>query len=74
MKVTVKLADLGVPTPAHCNWILNFQTDRQQVVGIERKVSAELQVRTHTLKGCCLSHKLRLISERDESPYRDPTA
>jgi len=37
MKLAAKLADLGVPTPT-CNWILDFLTDRSQVVRMEKNV------------------------------------
>ena len=47
MKLTVKLANLGVPTPT-CNWILDFLIDRPQVVRMGSKTSAELKVSTGT--------------------------
>lgn len=55
MKLIVKLADRRVPTPT-CNWILDFHTDRPQVVRMENKVAVELTVSTGTPHSCCLSH------------------
>lgn len=57
VKLTVKLADFGVPTPT-CNLILDFLTDRPQGVRMRNQVSAELAVSTGTPRGCCLSPKL----------------
>ncbi|KAJ8364789.1 hypothetical protein SKAU_G00136200 [Synaphobranchus kaupii] len=57
MKLIVKLTDLGVPTPT-CNWILDFLTDRPQVVRMGNKVSGKLTISTGTPQGCCLSPKL----------------
>ncbi len=52
MKLTSKLVDLGVPTPT-CNWILDFLTDRPQVV----RSPLSLHERWNPT-GCCLSPKL----------------
>lgn len=49
MTVIEKLAGLGIPTPTR-NWILDFLTDRPQVVRIGHKLSAELTVSTRTLR------------------------
>lgn len=62
MKLTGKLADLGVPTPTR-NWILDFLIDTPQVVRMGNAVSAELTVSTGTLQGCCLSPKLFSLGE-----------
>ena len=70
MKLTVKLADLGVPTPT-CNWILDFLIDRPQVVRLGKKVSAELTVSTGTPQGCCLSPKLFSLYTYDCTSTQD---
>ncbi len=70
MKLTAKLADLEVPT-ATCNWILDFLTDRPQVVRMGKEVSAELTVRTGTPQGCCLSSKLFSLYTHDCSSTQD---
>lgn len=57
IKLTGKLAKLGVSTPT-CYWILDFLTDRPQVVRIGKKVSAELTVSPGAPQGCYLSPKL----------------
>ncbi len=67
LKLTAKLADLGVPTPSR-NWILDFLTDRPQVVRMGKKVSAELTVSTGTPQGCCLSPELFSLYTYDCAP------
>ncbi|KAJ8369551.1 hypothetical protein SKAU_G00095790 [Synaphobranchus kaupii] len=64
MKLIVKLTDLGVPTPT-CNWILDFLTDRPQVVRMGNKVSGKLTISTGTPQGCCLSPKLFFLYTHD---------
>lgn len=60
LKLTTELADLGIPTPTH-DWIIDFLTDRPQVVRMERRFSAELTVSTGTLQGCWLRSKLSAL-------------
>ena len=64
MKLTVKLANLGVPTPT-CNWILDFLKNRPQVLRMGKKTSAEITVSTGTPQGCCLSPKLYSLYTHD---------
>ena len=64
MKLTMKLANLGVPTPT-CNWILDFLIDRPQVVRMGSKTSAKLTVSTGTPQGCCLSPRLYSLYTHD---------
>lgn len=63
-RLTEKLTDLGVPTPT-CNWILDFLTERPQVVRMGRRVSAELIISTESPQGCCLNPKLFTLYTHD---------
>ncbi|KAI2645121.1 hypothetical protein H4Q32_027825 [Labeo rohita] len=56
-KLIKKLTDLGITTSI-CNWILDFLTDRPQVVRMGGLVSDELTISTGSPQGCCLSPKL----------------
>lgn len=57
LKLTVKLADLEIPTPTH-NWSLHVLTDRPHAERMGKKASTKLTVSTGTPLGCCLSPKL----------------
>ena len=63
MKLTVKLANLGVPTST-CDWILDFLIDRPQV-RMGDKTSAKLTVSTGTPQCCFLSPKLCTLYTHD---------
>ncbi|KAK0144491.1 putative RNA-directed DNA polymerase from transposon X-element [Merluccius polli] len=71
-KLIRKLTDLGVPTPT-CNWILDFLTERPQVVRMGRQVSAELIISTGSPQGCCLSLKLFTLYTHDCVSTHDNT-
>lgn len=66
-RLTENLTDLGVPTPT-CSWILDYLTERPQVVRMGRRVSAELAVSTGSPQGCCLSPKLFTLTHTTVSP------
>ncbi|XP_029106248.1 uncharacterized protein LOC114910215 [Scleropages formosus] len=71
-KLITKLTDLGVQTTT-CNWILDFLTDRPQVVRMGRRVSGELTVSTGSPQGCCLSPKLFTLYTYDCDSTQDDT-
>jgi len=71
-KLIKKLTDLGVPTPT-CNWILDFLTERPQVVRMGGRVSTELTVSTGSPQGCCLSPKLFTLYTHDCTSTQDNT-
>jgi len=54
----LKLRDLGLGTPI-CNWIMDFLTDRPQVVMIGSNTSSTLVLNTGAPQGCCLNRSLR---------------
>jgi gmma-aminobutyric acid receptor subunit gamma len=53
-KLITKLRTLGL-NPSLCNWILDFLTDRPQVVMVGNNKSATLILNTGTPQGCVLS-------------------
>ncbi|XP_039876554.1 uncharacterized protein LOC120726733 [Simochromis diagramma] len=63
-KLIEKLSDVNIPTLT-CNWILDFLTERPQVVRIGGRVSAELTISTGSPQGCCLSPKLFTLYTHD---------
>lgn len=69
-KLIMKLTDLGVPSTT-CSWILDFLTDRPQVVRIGGGVSAKPSVSTGSPQGCCL--KLFTLYTSDCVSTRDNT-
>ena len=59
-----KLRDLGID-PSLCNWILDFLTDRKQVVKMGPKISAPLTISTGAPQGCVLSPLLYSLYTHD---------
>ncbi|XP_026032755.1 ATP-dependent RNA helicase DDX54-like [Astatotilapia calliptera] len=53
-KLAAELVDLGLETPI-CRWILNFLTNRPQVVKVGKHTSSPLILNTGTPQGCVLS-------------------
>lgn len=69
-RLTVKLTDLGAPTP-NCNWILDFLTERPHVVRMGGRVSVELTVSTGMPQGYCHSPKLFTLHTHDTISTQD---
>jgi hypothetical protein len=51
--------------PALCNWVLNFLTDRPQVVKVENNISIPLILNTGAPQGCVLSPLLYSLFTHD---------
>jgi hypothetical protein len=63
-KLITKLRTLGLNTSI-CNWILDFLTDRPQVVRIGNNTSAMLILNTGTPQGCVLNPLLYSLFTHD---------
>ncbi|KAI4896466.1 hypothetical protein NFI96_009516 [Prochilodus magdalenae] len=63
-KLAGKLLTLGL-TPRLCNWVLNFLTDRLQLVRIGSRTSSTRTVSTETPQGCVLSPLLYTLFTYD---------
>ncbi|KAK0145613.1 putative RNA-directed DNA polymerase from transposon BS [Merluccius polli] len=63
-KLVAKLAGLRLPSST-CSWILNFLTERPQVVRVGNRVSTALTISTGTPQGCCLSPRLFTLYTND---------
>uniref|UniRef100_A0A8C6L2U8 Reverse transcriptase domain-containing protein n=1 Tax=Nothobranchius furzeri TaxID=105023 RepID=A0A8C6L2U8_NOTFU len=63
-KLATKLVDLGLGTPI-CRWILNFLTNRPQVVRVGKYTSSSLILSTGTPQGCVLSPLLYSLFTHD---------
>jgi hypothetical protein len=63
-KLAIKLETLGLD-PALCNWVLDFQTGRPQVVKVEDNISTPLILNTGAPQGCILSLLLYSLFTHD---------
>jgi len=63
-KLSAKLLTLGL-TPALCNWVLNFLSDRPQSVRVGNRTSGTKTVSTGTPQGCVLSLLLYTLFTHD---------
>ena len=59
-----KLKDLGL-APGLCKWVLNFLTDRSQVVRLGQNISSPLVLNTGAPQGCVLSPLLYSLYTHD---------
>ncbi|KAI4890332.1 hypothetical protein NFI96_001129 [Prochilodus magdalenae] len=63
-RLDIKLQDLGLNSSL-CSWILNFQTDRRQVVKLAGITSSSLTLSTGAPQGCVLSPLLYPLYTHD---------
>ncbi|KAI4892583.1 hypothetical protein NFI96_008380 [Prochilodus magdalenae] len=63
-KLDIKLKDLGLNS-SQCSWILNFLTDRRQVVKLAGITSSSLTLSTGAPQGCVLSPLLYSLYTHD---------
>ena len=63
-KLIIKLEALGLD-PALCNWVMDFQTGRAQVVKVGNNISTSLILNTGAPQGCVLSPLLYSLFTHD---------
>jgi gmma-aminobutyric acid receptor subunit gamma/cGMP-dependent protein kinase 2 len=63
-KLLIKLETMGLD-PALCNWVLDFLTDRPQLVRVGNNISTPLILNTGAPQGCVLNPLLYFLFTHD---------